>query len=344
MLSNATEARRIVYLDVLRVIAIIMVLATHAVDRSGVPNLAFDSMRSYVDRMGVPLFFMISGSLLIPRAMQLTLRGFAVKYGKRIIHLVALTSLFSILTNAICFALQTDLPLWRCFYGAAYEYNFVLNGSYGYAWQLWYMPAIMGLYAVSPFLGRLLSCLSCKGAFALCAVLLLPLTGIPLFKNILSPYCHVYVAYFVMGWLLSSIPPRENKNENAILVVVVAALCLVTYTADAWAGHLLFTLHWYDCSIPLFISSCCLFRLIQNALSAVKGENRFIRSLSRCSFGIYLWHYAVLYVCVFLVPTGDAAGWGFIPYQLLYFLVPLGVSWLLTWAGSRIPCINRFLP
>lgn len=58
--------QRIYYLDAIRAIAIILVVFTHAHEVAkvgGIGKIMFYS----IDRIGVPLFFMISGGLILPR-------------------------------------------------------------------------------------------------------------------------------------------------------------------------------------------------------------------------------------------------------------------------------------
>ena len=80
-----SSSSRIHYLDLLRGIAIVLVVALHTYQR--VP-VAFQGR--YFLGMGVPLFLIISGSLVIPRADKMGIKEFYGRYSKRLIQFVVL--------------------------------------------------------------------------------------------------------------------------------------------------------------------------------------------------------------------------------------------------------------
>lgn len=336
----------VAWLDYARALAICLVLMTHAIDRSPELSVAYHSLTRSIDRMGVPLFFMISGCLILPKAIGMTWGGFYAKYAKRIIHFALLTGFFSILTNTVS-NLCNGMGAWNAVYGAAYLHNFIFNGSYGYAWQLWYMPAIMGLYMLTPIFASMLRGLSARTVCCICALCLLPLTNIPLLKESLGPYTHVYCAYFVAGYLLSPKVTGSSTGSRPGNICLVSAIILIWGLAcivDCRAGGLQKWLHWYDCSLPLFITSFCAILLIRNWLGGRTRVGAAVSSLSRCSFGIYLWHYAILYCLLYWLPANCQSTAGVLAHTACCFLVPLALSWLLTWACSRIPVVRCFMP
>lgn len=61
------EKNRNFYLDGARTIAILLVVFTHVHEQIGVKNDIIKSIFYSVDRMGVPIFFMLSGGLVLPK-------------------------------------------------------------------------------------------------------------------------------------------------------------------------------------------------------------------------------------------------------------------------------------
>lgn len=66
--------QRIFYMDAMRrAIAIILVVFTHAHEQVGINNYLVKSFFYSIDRMGVPLFFMLSGGLVLPKMENVNL-------------------------------------------------------------------------------------------------------------------------------------------------------------------------------------------------------------------------------------------------------------------------------
>lgn len=75
---------RIHWLDSARAIAIMLVVFTHAHERAGNIPYYITSIFYSIDRIGVPIFFMISGGLLIPKLSSVDIVEF---YKKRYLNL-----------------------------------------------------------------------------------------------------------------------------------------------------------------------------------------------------------------------------------------------------------------
>ncbi|WP_434082058.1 acyltransferase family protein [Escherichia coli] len=67
MILKGVIVKRIFWLDAARAIAIILVVFTHAHERAGIHSEMLRSFFYSIDRLGVPLFFMISGGLILPK-------------------------------------------------------------------------------------------------------------------------------------------------------------------------------------------------------------------------------------------------------------------------------------
>lgn len=84
------DTYRNTWMDMARMVVIILVVLTHAIERAGSDTLAYSSLSYSIDRTGVPIFLMISGALMIPKAYQLGIWGFYKRYFCRIVPFVFL--------------------------------------------------------------------------------------------------------------------------------------------------------------------------------------------------------------------------------------------------------------
>lgn len=98
----ATDKPRILWMDVARVIAIVMVIMTHAREiGSSVPYAFSDatpwlvkSLCNDIDRLGVPLFLAISGALILLRAGEMSVGDYFRRYGRRVLQFVLLVPVY----------------------------------------------------------------------------------------------------------------------------------------------------------------------------------------------------------------------------------------------------------
>ncbi len=71
-------------MDIARALAIFLVLVTHATEQAGYPELWYRSIAYNIDRLGVPLFLMLSGALVLKKCEQLSVGQYYRKYAKHI--------------------------------------------------------------------------------------------------------------------------------------------------------------------------------------------------------------------------------------------------------------------
>ena len=82
----------IYWLDITRTLAILLVVFTHIHEELGVNSLIVKSLFYNIDRLGVPLFFMLSGSLILPKLVNGNIVDF---YKKRIPQFIFLLFIYS---------------------------------------------------------------------------------------------------------------------------------------------------------------------------------------------------------------------------------------------------------
>lgn len=294
---------RIYWLDATRAIAILLVVFTHAHEQAGISNEMLRSIFYSFDRLGVPLFFMISGGLILPKLSGVSCIQF---YKKRIPQFILLLFIYSIATNTIRMV-SSGNSFVDAIATASISNNGIYPSDYGGASQLWFLYSIIGMYLISPFLSKVVNNSSTKEVFiflAVCVILnqfksSLPLMGFEwgfLYK-LGSDMTGPYLSFFIAGYLIIN---RSNdfisllNNKLFHVFLFISPIALLTYL-DIKTGKLNDYLHWYSSSIFIFISGVGLFLLIKGIFESKSGG--LLSPLSISSFGIYLSHYAFIYIC-----------------------------------------------
>ena len=125
---------RIFWMDVVRFVAILLVVFTHAHCFAGLGDIAGDrthdiivtSIFFSVDRWGVVLFLMLSGALMLTKEMH---RPFGFRW-KRILLFVFLTSFWSIVTNVSFYFVTKQHPFWEAVRIAIKKNNVLWGGGH----------------------------------------------------------------------------------------------------------------------------------------------------------------------------------------------------------------------
>ena len=298
-------------------------------------------------RMCVPLFFMLSGYLLLGKTETLT--TFLSKRVNKVVVPLVVWSVFYIMWR-IYYDKDLSMSL-RSFYGT------LLTPAY---YHLWFLYAIIGAYLYIPILRVIAQNSRNHILYYFIALWILAVSVIPLFEKITGISSTVdlatlsgYAGYLVIGYLLGQ---REYSNKILFTAILVALVC-VSITA---LGTFYLTMHgggkldgyFYGYLSPtvilLSVSVFLLLKHLAEKLNALKTGPTInvIRILSLASLGIYLIH------PVFL----DLLGRGDLGYSVsalsgnpLYY-VPITaisaftLSFIATGILQWIPIVKRCVP
>lgn len=193
--------QRTIYLDVIRVIACMMVIIMHA----PIPGVGAEShgpflvLISYLTAPCVPLFFMVSGSLLLPCKKEVT----AINYFKKRIGKVAgptiAFSLFYMVINE-----STNWPI---------SILSIPFSSQGHG-ILWFMYTLIGLYLLVPIISPWIKQVSKRELeiYLLLWIITQCYPYLSLFLEVNSSntgilyYFTGYAGYFLLGYYLNHYP------------------------------------------------------------------------------------------------------------------------------------------
>lgn len=214
---KSLENKRIFYLDVARTVAILLVIFTHVHEQIGVNSDIIKGFFYSLDRMGVPIFFMLSGGLILPRLVSQT--NYLNFYKKRIPQFIILLFVYSVLTTMVqSYVLNKNL--YFSFLDALKNHNGIFPLNSGGAIQMWFMYVIIQFYFFAPFLAKLLNRLSNREIFILLILSLIPFHFREFFRVILNinldilniigiEFLNPWLAYFLIGYLIIE---RKNKK------------------------------------------------------------------------------------------------------------------------------------
>lgn len=323
--------QRTIYLDVVRVVACMMVIVMHApisgADAEG--HGPFLVLNSYFTTPCVPLFFMVSGALLLPCKEGTS----AILYLRR--------RLGKIVGPTVCFSLL-----------------YLVNSSSSVDWiisllsmpfsvqghgVLWFMYTLAGLYLLVPILSSWVRKASRRELefylFLWFVTLLYPYFSLFLGVNASETgalyYFTGYVGYFLLGYYLNTVVIK-NSWWVYFLGMVMFPLPLLNKLLD-WNLDF-YKAFWY-LSAPVaimttswFISIKCLFA--QKRLPSVVVS--VLEQINNLSFGIYLIHIFVMRTLLW--------NWSMIQTISNYYLQTLIVA-VLTFVGSYVICyLIAYLP
>lgn len=296
--------RRVLYFDYLRILATFAVVVIHVVstswDHADTRTLEWNVYNLYdgASRWAVPVFIMISGALFLGRQQSIN-RLFKAYIRKMCIVFAFWSTLYALWGYYITCSITT----------AEIFVRELIVGRY----HLWFLPTIIGLYLIVPFLDKIVEDKKNTFYFLILAFLfsfLIPqcirilgfideelsqaFSGLQASANI--HFMIGYSGYYVLGYALNI----TKLSEKQIKVIYIAGICGLVFTIAATAvasilmhtpitvyGH--FTINTLCVAAAVFTFAKEHF----NDYTSVSREKR-LAYLSKSCFGVYLIHLFVL--------------------------------------------------
>lgn len=323
------KQQRIISLDLIRTIAILLVIMQHAWT-----GLQLDEPLAGWGRfpyhalvvMGVPLFFMLSGALMLD-ARILPIRQFLGRRFKRLLlpYLLWGTAIY-VLSAAmhkypeVC----SVSDALRCY--IPYLLSGSINASY------WYLFVLIGLYLLTPFLQRALSAPHARRlieyALVLWGVWILLRAYYPQFGSVhyYSASGFMYLGFFLAGHYCVKYLTDERRNR---LVGTVGLL--IAYALNVWGLSTGINVS------PLHAIAVVSLFLVLKSLPASHGLGAFVCSSGRYTYVIYFVHVPIVSLLCML-PV-----WSWCPVWLcpvVIMTISYVVSYLIAFCLDRL----RFIP
>ena len=348
-----------VYIHVLRIVAAFFVIFNHSADYGfhlytfyPVNSLQFwvYLVISIFSKISVPLFFLISGALLLNKPDE-PLKDL---WGKRIVKIVIPLVAFSLVYYAY--------TLWWS--GAPFRLGEFLTTLYASDWMyhLWYMYAYIAYLMCIPFLRSMVKSLPDKYFYYM--------IGLALFFNGILPSAEYlssqgmigmnyylrptwlmtnYVLYPCIGYFLQHRVTFPLKKTQLLLLwgmnlVGFAVSGYLTYYRANLVGVVekTETFHGYFVLLNCIAVFCTAKQIFTKPISS-KTASKMLQSVADCTFGIYLMH-LLLKDRSFLVQILErlrAMGINYMLATLIYCVCIFAVSYAVTFCMSKIPLVKK---
>ena len=271
--------------DVLRVIAMIMVIIIH-VSNVYTRSFNFIDTNSYlvslifntISRVSVPIFFMISGALLLDRKFDFK------KYKKRVLKILLLIVVWDIL-----------YLIWEYFFlGVTYDklYNLFLEP---YRAHLWFLYSIIILYVIQPLLKYILDRINNITKIVL-FILWILLSTISMYNvsvaNIFSIFSNI--GFFIVGKYMYDYVKNTKKDKKIVIIMIILLVLsfiesiYLNYTASI-KFNMFYNLFFAYRTPFIILSTFIIFKLVY-IYCHDKKPNNIIMLGSDLSLGVYLIH------------------------------------------------------
>lgn len=356
MIKNINGRNRIFYLDEIRALAIILVILCHVLREYckirpvGSPGWCFSAILIDIGVMGVPLFLMISGSLLLNRDYELA------DFLKRRFTRILIPFIFWALI----------LPIYKIFiYPTSPTLtNYIslfLDGQYWFIWML------IGVYLFLPIINAFIQKYKIKGVEYFLVIwivtLFLNTFGLYPFHNLELSYFAGYLGYLVLGYYLTA---KEFKLSDKQMIWL-GILLLVVFTAI----NMHFTLthgkvgaisesalkYYHYKTLVVALQSAGLFLIFEyfakyssnckNIINKVysffkdTAMSKIIYSISVCSYGIFLTHYFFVYGFRWIDKNIFPIYSETVKYLPIALILVVFLSWVLIYILSKIPHLKE---
>jgi surface polysaccharide O-acyltransferase-like enzyme len=347
--ASLPQGCRFIWMDMARAFAICAVVLIHSVDifmTGSIPGSGqwvIFTLFHWIGRLGVPIFLILTGALILPRAAAMAPLTF---YRRRIPQFAVIAVIYTwgyVFLDSKLFA--TPLPPLQQIADQ------IIKSRYWPAYHLWYINVIIALYLAAPFVGRIVERLRTNTIW-LVTGLLVAIEIIPSMYHIavyggyynsrIRETLTLYPVYLLIGYAIvvrGSLASISIKYFAALLPICVASiLAAQSYLAknDLNSGD---GFMWYN-SLLVMIPAILVFLLCKRLYITWNFFARGVEKLARASFGIYLLHLSIV-----MVLATQSITWDTSPFTkaIITWLLAMTGSYLI-WQGlHRVPVLRKLV-
>ncbi len=336
-----------IHLEILRILAIILVLFNHTrehgFDLYKNVTLSISGITSYTlaifCKIAVPLFFMISGALLIPKE-----ETYKELFLKRILRMILVLVLFTLLQYVrLCYATRESFDIVD-FFRILYADNIIQ--------PYWYLKAYLGYLLVLPLL-RAAAKSFAPGDYRYIAVLggilmgcnvILILTGYSMNVNLVL--CADIIFYPLLGYALEQgYSPKFLAKRGLSAILLVGILVVTVFFGELYHN---ITGLWNETflAVSVFPMATLFYALVRGPKDGLRFAsdrvNALIQAMGSCVFGVYLiedvirnvldyrlhWNFAIPSPCI---------------SALLYSVVCVLIGFVCIYPLKKIPFLKKII-
>lgn len=354
-MSEVSKPRdRVLSFDVIRIVAVLAVVMIHsAATFIAYPPQSVEFIMANIfdgiSRIGVPLFVMISGALMLDENKNLPIKTM-LKYALKIFILLCIWSLL----YAVVYQIITPLSENKQVSVSAF-FNAFVYGHY----HLWYLYMLIGLYLITPILRAFVKKSNEKIVFYFIVLAAIFQFAIPLVNVLINEatqtsnlllnfsnkfkmgYVGQYTAYYLLGWYLTNVSIK--KTYRSLLYILGFAGVLITILGTQLMindTNKIYNTFYSDIGINVMFYSIGVFVFLFHFYKDKKYKhfNKISAALSKLTFGVYLIHPYIIFILNKHFNTRIA------PLQLLMdWAIAVAVSFLITFILSKIPLLKKLV-
>ncbi len=325
------ETNRIVWVDLLRLIAMLMVITAHCTDMYNAtpqedPMAGFWGMFiGSMMRPSVPLFAMMTGLLLLP--VNSSPSEFYRKRIPRVLIPMVLWSVLYYLVPWFTGLMGLDKSIISVMFPYVYEPSQELGATMKniaqipftfnfYTTHMWYIYMLIGLYLLMPFFSAWVK-MNDKALTKAYLVLWSISLFLPYLMQVISPFifgtCHWnaygtfhyfagFTGYLLLGHLMAKGNSLTTRKVVALGIIMYLAGYAVTYLGFSTIGAKytyaeapeLTQLFWLFCTPNVALMALGVFMIVQRINITSPKLQAILANTTKCSFGAYLMHYILI--------------------------------------------------
>lgn len=298
------EKERTINMDLLRILACFMVVLCHVCvyvwHDVGVHDFEWKVINFYDSmlRACVPLFFMISGKFFL---RKYEMKPMSEIFMQNILRLLVIYFVWSFLYAIDAVGLQA--------FASKDGIVSLVYATITSKYHLWYLPALIGVYCLMPFLWSIAKYQEGKYLAYVCVMFFV--FGILKNTILIYPFQHKnivdfinkftyelsgYSGYFLLGYYLDKERISKIKTRYLVVIFFVAALVVIKVgQMDSLAKGEPSSILYDYLALPAYVQSIALFVMFSRFKPVLSGKMQsFVITISKSTLGIYLLHIFVL--------------------------------------------------
>ena len=352
--------KRFFNLDLMRFFGLLFIIFNHALNtvwdatnfnfwlNTTLVNRIFFLLGYTLCRLGVPLFLMITGALILNKKFEKKediLRFYKHNLGNLIIAVVIWNFLYYIFN---LFYYNNEFSIKDLIYILLFMKNSPMP-------HMWYMSMIIGMYFVLPYISILVKKLNFKEILIPLLLTVLAFYIIPNFKtfltflgfegtNIRSIIDFTYLGgtygiYIIMGYYVYNNKILNNvKNRYLVIGLIIGILSTMSFQMIGYLHHSSYIIYYNF--IGVLFSGIILFELLRrNEFCNSERIRNSINQISKFSLGIYFVHRPILFLFkkYFILNYNDFIN------ILIYYLCSILISYIIVWIFSKLKIFKNYL-
>lgn len=344
-MSESGNVRK-VYFEVIRIFSIALVLFNHTgafhvpftVPLSGVKGF-FCLFVSIADKVAVPLFFMVSGALLLHKEESIS-----KILSKRVCRYILLILLFQVLQHIYSYCVLNEDVTWHSFISDCVR-------AHAANVAVWFLYAYLAFILLLPFLRAMVKQMKNEHFLYLFALQLLTWAFVPLPGTGLSkwmPFCNPVFLYILAGYYMEHrVDMSHIHRKHLILLAFVSVMCVLLSMAMCHLGRVLHGEQLFTENILCF-NGCILIPCITIFLCAKKILSRplpqrvtqIICMLGGATFTIMLCENVLRHVAGRVIHHYMSTGY---LADILTVLLALAIGFPIGMALKQIPGVRKIV-